>query len=113
MAPHRLYYAAQCPNCMRFIGALDRTPARGQVVKIDVNTLPADQRRHVTAVPMLVLNTGVTLVGTRAFEWLRTFEGEVELESFSLGKGLAFSDINDDQCSMAFSTPYSAFEPVP
>lgn len=110
---HRLYYAPQCPNCMRFIGALDRTPARSQVVKVDVNTLPPDQQRQVSAVPMLVLSSGQSLVGTRAFEWLRSFEGEMELESFSGGRGLAFSDLADEQCAMTYTTPYSAFEPVP
>lgn len=112
-AVHRLYYAPQCPNCVRFIGALDRTAVARQVARIDVNTLPAEQQRQVSAVPMLVLSSGQTLLGTRAFEWLRSYEGETELESFAPGRGLAFSDINDDQCAMTYTTPYSAFEPVP
>lgn len=111
--PHRLVYATQCPNCMRFVGAMDRTPAKGLVAKVDVNALPPDQRRQVTAVPTLILNNGTHLVGTKAFEWLKQYEGQAELESFALGKGLAFSDVQDDSFTLAFSTAYSAFEPVP
>lgn len=111
--PHRLLYAPQCPNCMRFVGALDRTPARDSVAKIDVNSLAPEQRKRVTAVPMLILNTGTVLVGTKAFEWLKQYEGESELDCFYGGRGLAFSEVADDTCTMAWSTPYSAFEPVP
>lgn len=112
-AQHRLVYAPQCPNCMRFLGALDRTPMRDAVARVDWNTLTADQRRQVPAVPMLILNTGGVLTGTKAFEWLRQYEGDVELESFCGGRGLAFSEVEDEGCTMAWSTPYSAFEPVP
>ena len=62
---------------------------------------------------MLMLSTGGTLVGTRAFEWLKEFEGQMEVDSFTPGRGLPFSDIADDAATMHFSTPYSAFEPVP
>lgn len=110
---HQLIYAPQCPNCMRFLGALERTPARASVTKLDVNSLSPDQRRHVSAVPMLILNTGTVLVGTKAFEWLKQHEAQMELESFSLGKGLAFSEIHDDAFTMSYSTPYSDFTPVP
>lgn len=108
---HTLVYAPQCPNCTRFMGALDRTPAKSMIRKVDVNTLGPDQRKHVTAVPMLVLSTGTTLVGTRAFEWLKDYEAQVEVDSFSPGRGLAFSDIADNAATMRFWTPYSAFEP--
>lgn len=112
-APHRLIYATQCPNCMRFVGALDRTPAKGSVLKVDINQLPHDQRRQVSAVPTLLLSNGTALVGTQAFEWLKQFEAQTELESFALGKGLLFSDYQDDGFALSFSTPFSAFEPVP
>lgn len=110
---HQLVYASQCPNCMRFIGALERTPARDAVNKIDANSLTPDQRRHISAVPTLVLDTGVTLVGTQAFEWLKQYERDVDVESFSTGRGLAFSDIESDQAFASFAVPYSQFEPVP
>lgn len=110
---HQLVYSSQCPNCMRFIGALDRTPAKASVVKTDVNSLPLDQRRHVSAVPMLILSSGGVLVGTKAFEWLKQYDGQMEVESYAGGRGLPYSNVEDDSWSMNFSTNYSAFEPVP
>lgn len=110
---HQLLYAPQCPNCMRFVGALDRTPARGTVAKVDVNSLSPEQCRHVTAVPTLVLNTGTVLVGTQAFDWLKQFEGQLELDSYTPGRGsLPFSDFHDDQFALNYSQPYGPFEPV-
>ena len=112
-ARHVLYYAPQCPNCMRFVSALERTPAREAVHKVDINSLPDNQRKNVPAVPMVCLSTGTTLVGTQAFNWLKQFEGQLELDSFSTGRGLPFSDLADDSGTLMFSTPYGDFEPVP
>jgi len=98
---------------MRFLGALDRTPAKGMVRRVDVNTLHLEQRKHITAVPTLVLSSGAMLVGTQAFEWLKEYEGQVEVDSFTPGRGLPFSNVEDDTATLFFSTPYSAFEPVP
>ena len=110
---HRLYYAPQCPNCARFIDSLDRLPARDTVVKVNVFTLHPSERQHLQSVPTLVLRDGAALVGTKAFEWLRQFDGDSELESFSLGKGLPWSHVDDDMATMSFSTPYGDFQPVP
>ena len=114
MSQHRLFYAPQCPNCMRFVGALDRTPVRDAVARVDVNSLHPDRRKHVPAVPMLVTNAGDVHVGTKAFEWLKQFEGQAELETFCpMGRGLPFSDVSDMQGTLTLSTHYGAFEPVP
>lgn len=113
MSRNQLIYASQCPNCMRFIGALDRTPAKSTVSKVDINSLSLEQRKHVTAVPMLILGSGGVLVGTKAFEWLKQYDGEMEVESYCGGRGLPYSNVQDDTWTMNFSTPYSAFEPVP
>ena len=83
------------------------------VARIDVNSLPPDQVARISAVPTLILASGQMLVGTKAFEWLKQFDGNTEVESFCLGKGLPFSDLQDDHFAMEFTTPYSAFEPVP
>lgn len=114
---HQLFYAAQCPNCMRFLGALDRTPQAAQVRRIDVNTLTQQQRGYIHAVPMLVLNTGAVLTGTQAFQWLKEYEQGSTLDSFDLcapGLGrLAFSDFGSADSTILFSSAYSQFEPVP
>lgn len=110
---NQLIYSAQCPNCTRFIGALDRTKVRDTVAKVDVGTLAPHHRQHVTAVPMLLMSNGSRLVGTKAFEWLKQFEGDAELESFAVGKGLAFSHVEDVSGLLSYSTPYGDFQPVP
>lgn len=112
MAP-RLIYSPQCPNCQRFIGALDRTSAKTSVMKISVASLAPEQRKVVTAVPMLVMDDGSALVGTKAFEWLKQFEGDMEMDSFNGSGGLGFAAFGDDDGTIMHSTAYSAFEPVP
>ena len=108
----RLFYAAQCPNCSRFVGAMERTPVASQVQRIDVDTLTPEQRRHVHAVPMVVLDDGTSLVGSKAFEWLKQHEERVELDSFSASSGLGFSAIDDTNTFVTYSQNFSAFERV-
>lgn len=111
---HQLFYAPQCPSCTRFIGALDRTPAKHAVARHDVNFMSLEQRKHIPAVPMLVTNQGSVHVGQHAFEWLKQFDSQVELETFCpMGGGLPFSDVSDSHALLTQATPYGAFEPVP
>ena len=106
-----LLYAPQCPNCTRFMEALRRTPAAAQVRAVDVGTLQPHQLARVAAVPGLVMPDGNTIYGTAVFEWLKQFEGEVQLDGFSGENGaLAFTDFGTGQTLYAES--YSAFEPV-
>jgi len=110
---HTLLYSPQCPNCSRFIDALSRTPAAREVALVDVSTLGASQLARVSAVPALVLATGGTLYGTKAFEWLKQYEGDMDLDGFDGENGaLAFSDVSSTQGYASYSTVYSAFEPV-
>ena len=112
---HRLIYAAQCPNCTRFLGALERTPVASRVQRIDVATLSPEQRRAVPAVPMLVLDNGTSLVGSQAFQWLKQYEGEVELDTYEGARGcrggLGFSDVSMDAGLISYAQTYSAFGP--
>lgn len=112
---HTLLYSDQCPNCLRFIEALSRTPVAREVALVDVRSVRADQLENVKAVPAL-LTDGDTLYGTSAFEWLKQFEADVELEGFAGGGGgggLAFSDVTSAQGYASYAHVYSAFEPVP
>lgn len=108
-----LYYAPQCPNCTRFISALDSTPARQSVTKVDVYSLPLQHRNQITAVPTLVLSNGAALVGAQVFSWLKEFEQDLEPASYCGGRGLPFSSIDDNQGLMTFSTSYSDFMQAP
>lgn len=111
-AAHTLLYSTQCPNCARFLDALRRTPVAKDVAVVDVATLSDAQLTRVAAVPALVLARGETLYGTKAFEWLKAFEADVDVAGFDGENGaLAFSDI-DTQGYATYATVYSPFEPV-
>lgn len=110
---HTLLYSTQCPNCLRFIDALKRTSAAASVSLADVASLSPSQLASVQAVPALVLADGQTLYGTKAFEWLKQFEADVELEGFAGGGGaLPFSDVEALQGYATYAESFSAFEPV-
>lgn len=112
-APGRttLVYSPQCPNCMRFLDALQRTPAARDVTVTDVNTLGRDQLTHLAAVPALITAEGAVLYGTKAFEWLKQFDGDTELDGFVAGRGsLAFSDVASAQGYASYAESFSAFE---
>lgn len=112
-AHHTLLYSPQCPNCSRFLDALRRTSVAAQVAAVDVGTLAPAQLARVSAVPALVLTDGSTLYGTRAFEWLKQFEGDVELDGFEGENGaLAFSDVSSAQAYAHYAEGYAAFSPV-
>lgn len=113
MAQAQLLYAPQCPNCARFMDALSQTSIKDAVRRVDVNTLTPAQRKHITSVPTVIDSSGTIRTGTQAFMWLKQFEGNRDLDSFCGGKGLAYSDINDDMAPATFSLPYGPFEPVP
>lgn len=109
---HTLVYSAQCLNCARFMESLARTGVANQVTLLEVGSLAPGQRASITAVPALVLADGATLYGTKAFEWLKQFEGDMELGGFDGGHGaLAFSDLEGSSYA-SYCQGYGPFEPV-
>lgn len=105
-----LVYSPQCPNCMRFLDALQRTPAAQHVTVVDVNSLAREQLTNLAAVPALITQDG-TLYGTKAFEWLKQFDGDTELDGFVASRGsLAFSDVSSAQGYASYAEHFSAFE---
>lgn len=109
---HTLVYSPQCPNCLRFMDALGRTTAARDVRLVDVSQLTDVQLQRVQAVPALVLAGGQTMYGTKAFEWLKQYEADVELESFAANGTLAFSDVQSPQGYATYAEQFSSFEPV-
>ena len=110
---HTLVYSQQCPNCSRFIDALGRTSAASGVSLVEVSTLNPTQLARVAAVPALVTPQGGTLYGTKAFEWLKQFEADMQIDGFDGENGaLAFSDVSSAQSYATYAQSYSAFEPV-
>jgi hypothetical protein len=96
---------------MRFLDALRRTSVAGAVALVDVTQLTEQQRSSVKAVPTLYTE-GVAVVGTKAFEWLKQYEADVDLESFSGNGSLAFSEVSSMGYA-AYSDDFGPFEPVP
>lgn len=112
-ASHTLVYSTQCTNCSRFMDALSRTPMASQVNLVDVVTLNPTQVARVQAVPALITPQGTTMYGTQAFEWLKQYEADVELEGFTVGNGsLAFSEV-DSRGYATYADDFGTFEPVP
>lgn len=113
MTKHTLVYSPQCPNCVRFLDALSRTSVSGEVSVVDVHQLSADAVARLVAVPALLVNGTTPLYGTKAFEWLKDYEGDAELDPFPTGhSGLAFSDLGSVQGYASYADAFSAFEPV-
>lgn len=116
MSNHVLLYGSQCPNCSRFIEALRRTSAAAQVRLVDVADVAPDRLVGVTAVPALILSDGSTLYGTKAFEWLKQFEADMQIDGFAGAAGgmLAFSDLTEEgqYGATSFATSFGPFEPV-
>lgn len=86
---------------------LRRSVARSGVQVVNVDETPI---RGVQYVPTVVLNGGQTLVGTKAFEWLKEHESDGDLEPYSLAmaRGLAFSTINSSGHAQ-FAESFSPF----
>jgi hypothetical protein len=113
---HTLVFSHNCPNCQRFLGALEACgPANAQVRRLDVASMNPSDLNKVKAVPTMFLNNGQVLVGKSAFDWLKQFDGQCPLEGFELvgSHGLPFSHWEDTQATMGYSTSWGPFEPVP
>lgn len=98
MAKYRLFYSPRCPSCTRLIAGLQKLPAvRAQTELVDVDGLTPDQfarlQGRLTAVPTLVTDDGQVHAGTAAFRFIDQFQGEAELDAYSLvgHKGIGFS----------------------
>ena len=111
---HSLYYSNQCPNCKRFIEILNRTSAMQSVQLLDIDTMPPAARDRILAVPTLQLSTGTIHTGSKAFEWLRQFQQEMELENVDIGtsNGLSFASIEGEGYVQHLDS-WSAFEVPP
>ena len=101
-----VYVSGQCPNCDRFLKTLRRFDFKVKVVNIDHH--PVD---GLSAVPTVVSGREVH-VGTKAFEWLQSFEAQLPLEAYAtvLGEGaggLTYTDLETDETmDAALFTPF-------
>lgn len=107
---HTLYVSPQCPNCTRFMGAMQRIDSlKNSIRVVDVTRSGSP----VEYVPTLVLQSGQQFTGTKLFEWLKQHEADAPLDGMSFADcaGLPFSALQDDAGGLAtFAETFSAFE---
>jgi len=88
-----VYISTRCTNSMRLFNIVKRTPSLqgAQVVDID-HGVPAG----IESVPTIVDDRGTKHVGSSAFEFLKKFEAETDLQPMDLGSGggLAFGSLD-------------------
>ena len=106
-----VYISDQCPNCNRLVKTMSLVPSlRNRVRVVDISAVDHSTLSRIQFVPTVVLSTGQSMVGTKAFEWMKEFDGEVDLLPPPSG-GLAFSDL--DFADTQYTEGFSSFEPLP
>lgn len=91
--PLVIYMSQKCSNCNRLMNTVRRIPSLQDARIVDVEHSPTLGIEHV---PTLIDERGRTYVGGKAFEYLKQFESEMELEPMQLGTGsLAYGSIGN------------------
>jgi hypothetical protein len=90
-----IYYSNNCANSARLISIVQRIPSLSSTVKLlDVQTLSPAERSGLQFVPTVVDDEGRQHVGTKAFDLMKRYEEEMDLQSAPLSGGrLAFSSL--------------------
>lgn len=102
-----LYYSPQCPSCRKFIDFVNRVPQLKSMRLIDVSTL---QPGAVQYVPTVVSDDGKHLVGTAAFDWLKQFQADAEIDSYeSIAGGLMYCTVDDPDSATQSVRHFSDF----
>jgi hypothetical protein len=80
---------------------------------IDIDKHP-EYAKYISAVPSLQLSDGQVLIGSKAFDFIKQYDCEVELQTFSFAgsTGLPYSDVETDGNSWDFPRAYSEFSPL-
>lgn len=91
--PIVLYVSEKCSNCQRLMNTVRLIPSlqTSRVVNIEQSPTPGIDR-----VPTLVDERGQRYVGGKAFEFLKKYEQEIQLQPMQLGTGsLAYGSIEN------------------
>ena len=78
-----VYVSSQCPNCGRFLEQLEWLKSANLKIPAKVVNIDGKRIDNLTAVPTVVDGKDVH-VGTRAFEWLQSFDAQVPLAAYAL-----------------------------
>ena len=101
-----VYYSDRCQNSRRFMESLNRTRLKtvARLVNIDHTTV-----NGLKFLPTVVVD-GTPKIGTAAFEWLKTFDGDMELQTYGGGScKLGFSRLDDSNCQIEFVDHHDTF----
>lgn len=105
-----VYVSSGCTNSSRFLECVERIPSlRNKVKIINVDNSPPSMLQGIDFVPTVVESGGNTYVGVQAFEFLKAFDHEIEMEPMQFGGGLTFSTLGG---AAASCEGFGAFEPI-
>lgn len=86
-----VYISQRCNNSMRIMSIVRRTPSLQGANIVDVERGVPPGIDHV---PTIVDDRGMKHTGAKAFEFLKKFDGETEIEAMDIGSGgLAYGSI--------------------
>lgn len=91
-----VYHSPSCANCRRIVDIIQRIPSLSNSVALkNVDTLAPHERSGLQFVPTIVDSGGRQYVGSKAFEYLKQYENEMDLQFAPLASGrLAFSSLD-------------------
>ena len=87
-----VYISQRCNNSLRIMSIVRRTPSLqgANIVDVDHGVPPG-----IDHVPTIVDARGMKHTGIKAFEFLKQYNGETELEAMDIGSGgLAYGSID-------------------
>lgn len=91
--PIVIYISHRCSNCVRLLNTIKRIPSLQAARIIDIDRGPVQGIEHV---PTLVDQRGRRHVGGKAFEFLKQYEDEIDIQPLQLGSGsLPYGSIQD------------------
>lgn len=92
--PITIYISTRCSNCNRLMGTVKRIPSLSDTRIVDIDRYSV---QGIEYVPTLVDDYGTTHIGSKAFEYLKKYQGEIQIDAMEIGTGrLAFGSLDDD-----------------
>lgn len=115
MAKHRAYISRDCPSCRRFVESVRSCRSAAKAFDlVDVSTLGTSELKRLQVVPTVQTSTGQILTGAKAFDFLKQYEGDRELQVYDVhAAGLMYSDFERDDGHIQRTTLWTPFEGLP
>lgn len=115
MRQHVAFISRHCPNCTRFMEAIQLSErAISEIKVVDIDTISAAARSQLRAVPTVTMVDGKTVIGSEAFTFLKDYESDSHLGAYEIGSAsLVFSDYTRNDGVAQTVGFYDSFEPLP